>query len=116
MRLRRTRIPFFSASNEDGTQLFFVGGDQSLDLKAVKMDGDDWLKDDMIIGVLYEITYRTRKKFDKFQLTDYYHELGEETGAQPLLRYEPLSPKLYISGGQYKIKKPVFGVSPGIEN
>lgn len=107
----------FLAANEDGTQLYFKGGDQSFPLDRCKMgEGSKWYRDDMIIGVIYEVTYRTRKKFDKFKLTDYYHELGEETGVQPMLRYDPLSPHLYISGGQYKIKMPMVGMSPGIEN
>ena len=105
----------FLCANEDGTQLYFRGGDQSLDLDRLKFKGD-WVKDDMVIGVIYEVTYRTRKKFDKFKLTDYYHELGEETGDQPFLRYERLSPHLYISGGKYKIKMPLIGMSAGIEN
>jgi hypothetical protein len=105
----------FLAANEEGTQLYFRGGDQSLDLDRLKFTGD-WVKDDMIIGVLYEITYRTRKKFDKFELTDYFHHLGEETGDQPMLRYDPLSPHLYVTGGKYKIKMPLIGMSPGIEN
>jgi hypothetical protein len=105
----------FLAANEDGTQLYFVGGDQSLDLDALKFTGD-WVKDSMVIGVIYELTYRTRKKFDKFELTDYYHALGEETGDQPMLVYDSLSPHCFISGGKYKIKVPLIGMSPGIEN
>jgi len=105
----------FVATNEQGTQLYFVGGDQSLDLKRLEFP-DELVKDDMIIGTLYELTYRTRKKFDKFKLTDYYHGLGEDTGEQPLLRYDPLSPHQYVSGGAYKIEQPLIGMSPGIEN
>lgn len=107
----------FLAANEDGTQLYFVGGDQSFPLDRCKMgENTDWYRDDMIVGVLYEVTYRTKKKFDKFKLTDYFHHLGEETGDQPMLRYDPLSPHLYVSGGKYKIKMPLIGMSPGIEN
>ena len=107
----------FLSANEDGTQIYFKGGDQSLPLDRFKMgESTDWYRDDMIIGVLYEITYRTKKKFDKFKLTDYFHHLGEETGDQPMLRYDPLSPHQYVSGGKYKIKMPLIGMSPGIEN
>ena len=104
----------YLATNEEGTQLYIVGGDQSLDLSALKMA--DFERDDMVVGQLLELTYRTKKKFDAFKLVDYYHELGEETGDIPLLRYEPRSEHLYISGGKYKIKKPMIGMSPGIEN
>ena len=105
----------FLAANEQGTQLYFVGGDQSLDLDKLKFTGD-FVKDSMVIGVIYEVTYRTKKEFDKFELTDYYHELGEETGDQPMLVYDSLSPHCAISGGRYKINMPLLGVSPGIEN
>ncbi len=105
----------FLASNKSGTQIYFVGGDQSLDLDKLKFTGD-WVKPSMVIGVMYELTYRTRKKFDKFELTDYYHALGEETGDQPMLMYDSLSPHCAVSGGKYKIKVPLIGMSPGIEN
>ena len=104
----------YLATNEEGTQLYIVGGDQSLDLSALKMA--DFERDDMVVGQLLELTYRTKKKFDAFKLVDYYHELGEETGDLPLLRYEPRSEHLYISGGKYQIKMPLVGMSPGIEN
>ena len=88
----------YLATNEEGTQLYIVGGDQSLDLSALKMA--DFERDDMVVGQLLELTYRTKKKFDAFKLVDYYHELGEETGDLPLLRYEPRSEHLYISAGK----------------
>jgi hypothetical protein len=91
-------------SSEDGRQLYIEGGDQELDLGALKMSGDKWLKDSMVIGVLYELTYQTEKGFHKFKLTEYYHKLGEETGVQPTLIYDPNNQSLTISGGQYQIK------------
>lgn len=92
------------ASSEDGTTLYIEGGDQSLDLKSIKMDGDKWIKDSMVIGVIREMTYRTEKSFDKFESTDYFHKLGEETGVQPLLIYRPRDEKMEIMGGQYLVK------------
>ena len=91
-------------SNEKGTQLYIVGGDQSLDLEKLGFTGDKGDKDLITIGIAYEITYRTEKGFDKFRLTDYYHELGEETGFQPSLVYDVMNEFLLISGGEYKIK------------
>lgn len=102
--------------NEEGTQLYFMGGDQSLDLKALHMSGEKWERDSMLIGVLCMVTYRTEKKFDKFQLTDYYHKLGEDTGVEPVLIYDCMNQKLSVSGGQYHINQPLIGMSPGIEN
>lgn len=94
----------FLAANEAGTQLYIVGGDQSVDISAMGMGGNKWQKEHMVLGVCYEVTYRTRKGFDSFQLTDYYHELGEETGVQPMLMYDTVNQKLSIAGGQYEIR------------
>jgi hypothetical protein len=120
--------PYLSCS-EDGRQLYIEGGDQKIDLAAIKMDGPRWVKDRMVIGVFAEprgarkhnITYRTRKDFDKFEEIDYQHELGEPSKelrkpAAPFLEYDPRSEKMYISGGQYVITKSFIGTSPGIEN
>lgn len=103
------------ASNENGDQLYIEGGDQSLDLAAIHMDGK-WVHDSIVIGDILEITYRTQKDFDKFETIDYFHKLGEVTGKMPQLRYDNLNQKLYIDGGQYFIKKPMIGTSPGLEN
>jgi len=92
------------AANESGDQLYFVGGDQSLDLKAMAFTGDKANKTLVAIGTAYELTYRTEKGFDKFKLTDYYHEIGEETGFQPILTYDSLNRTLSIVGGEYKVK------------
>jgi hypothetical protein len=91
-------------SSEDGKQLYIEGGDQEIDLKALKMDGEKWVKDSMTIGVLYELTYRTKKGFHKFKTIDYFHKLGEESGVQPYLLYDPRNALLSISGGQYHTK------------
>lgn len=104
------------ASNEEGTALYIVGGDQSLDLASVKMDKEDYLKDSMVIGDCYFVSYFTEKDFDKFQPTIYEHELGEETGELPVLRYDRLNERIYIDGGAYVIKKPLMRTSDGIEN
>lgn len=91
-------------SNELGDQLYFVGGDQSLPLSDLGMgEGTKWFRDSIIIGVLSELTYRTEKGFDKFQLTEYYHALGEETGEQPMLVYDTMNSRISVAGGQYKI-------------
>lgn len=104
------------ASSEDGRQLYFEGGNQSVDLKPLEMDGKEWAKDLMVLGVLVQVTYETKKKFDKFKLTDYYHDLGEETGEQPMMLFDTLNERCSVAGGQYKIKVPLVGMSPGIEN
>jgi hypothetical protein len=108
------------ASNEDGTQMYFVGGDQSLPLDKIHMDGDDYKKDSMVIGEVYFLSYFTEKDFDDFEPIIYEHELGidEDTKKKlpcPALRYDCLNEKIYLDGGAYVIKKPMFETSRGIE-
>jgi hypothetical protein len=90
-------------SNPEGTQLYFDRGDQELDLKKLGFR-DAQIKEDMVIGTLYELTYSTRKKFNKFNLVDYFHELGEETGEMPVLMYRPKSKRMGVAGGAYIVK------------
>ena len=111
------------ASNEEGSQLFVVAGKQSVNLKPLKMDGD-WRKESMVLGWIWVLTYNTEKDFDKFESIDYYHKLSEEERGSvekrrktlPVLRYDTVNEKLHIDGGKYRIKKPLIGTSPGIEN
>lgn len=109
---KRKKLPFATdcaeqimlCSSPDGQQLYFIGGDQTIDLGALDMDGREWVKDSMVLGVLEMVTYRTEKGFDHFKLTDYYHELGEESGMQPLLIYDNINGLLSVAGGQYEVR------------
>src|SRR5579883_562188 len=126
-------------SNEDGTQLFLVGGDQSLDLDKLKIDNETG-KESVVIGEAWLIGYHTEKDFDEFKPIDYIHGFGHEkdhaklpknadlwndaeppkeesfgVGNYPTLRYDGRNQKLYLDGGIYKIEKPMFETSPGIE-
>lgn len=119
------------------TQLYIEGGCQHVDLAELEMDGDEWLKERMILGTFappgdrpggkpekWNLSYLTQKSFDKFEDIEYQHDLGEPDEDEPkshrreppTLEYDPRNELLYIVGGQYKIKLPMFGVSPGIEN
>lgn len=91
-------------SSPDGNQLYIMGGDQELDLDELEMDGPEWVKDLMVIGILTQVTYETQKSFHQFQLIDYWHDLGEESGVQPLLVYDTLNNRLSVVGGQYEVK------------
>lgn len=90
-------------SSEDRRQLYFVGGNQAIDVDALGF-GDSDIKDLMVIGVLTQVEYCTKKKFHKFKPVDYYHELGEETGQQPILLYDPISQLMKVAGGAYEVK------------
>jgi hypothetical protein len=128
--IRFEKEPYL-ASSEDGRQLYIEAGDQELDLAALKMDGEEWVRDRMVIGQFsppepgaterngkryWNLSYQTQKKFDDFELVDYQHDLGEESGVRPFLEYEPRNQHLYIAGGQYRIEQPLLEMSPGIEN
>lgn len=124
----------FLASSEDGKQLYIEGGDQELDLKALQLDGEEWERDRMMIGQFappedgatekngkryWNLMYRTTKDWPDQpdgEDVDYCHDLGEESDVRPFLEYDFINKHLIISGGQYEIKQPLFGMSPGIEN
>jgi hypothetical protein len=91
------------ASDADGRQLYFLGGDQELDLKALGLTAAE-VKDNTLIGVLCQVTYRTRKGFHKFKLVEYYHDLGEETGDKPVLLYSPQNKTMSVAGGAYQVR------------
>jgi hypothetical protein len=97
--------PYLAAS-EDGRQLYVEGGDQEVSLRDLKMDSPKFIKDSMVLGVLTSLVYQARKKFDNFELSDYVHKLGEESGYQPLLLYSPRSKLLSITGGVYRAESP----------
>jgi hypothetical protein len=113
------------SATEDGSQLECVGGDQQLDPKSFTgnfgMVPIDFARDNVFLGTITEITYRTRKTFEKDgkEEIDFYHALGSEgsRGIYPVLIYHPRNPSLEIAGGRYYIGKAessLGGVSPGI--
>jgi hypothetical protein len=91
-------------SSEDGKQLYLRGGDQSIDLDAIHMSGEEWLRDSMLLGTILKLTYRTAKKFDNLKVLDYEHKLGEESGVKPELIYDVLNNQLSVAGGQYDVR------------
>ncbi len=91
------------ASSPDGKQLFLIGGEQTVDVKAFGLTNKD-VRDHMVLGTLTELTYQTEKGFDKFKKIQYFHKLGEETGVCPILLYNPQNESLSIAGGQYEVR------------
>lgn len=87
----------------DGGQLYFVGGDQAIDLK--KLNLDKYLpKDHVTIGPVVKIAYFTSKVFHNFEPSTYEHEFGEEGGILPLLHYDVRNRLLYLTGGSYTVQ------------
>ena len=112
----------YVAFNEAGNQLYFRGGDQNIPKRLLEQYGfkaDDF-REHMIIGAVLELTYRTKKKFEKDgkEHVDFYHELGREHsgGVVPMLVYKPRDPSMALYGGRYKVlpKRGDIGASPGI--
>lgn len=130
------------SSNEAGTQLFINGGDQSLDLKALKIEGHEADKENVVVGECWLLAYRTAKDFKDGDIeeADYVHGLGDEkahprvsrggdlwddakppeklfgTGDLPTVIYKRLDKRIELAGGIYHIEKPWFETSPGIED
>lgn len=85
----------------DGDNIYFVGGDQEIDLAALDMASH---KDDVDLGPCVYICYHTVKGFHDFVPTDYYHQFGEENGVVPRLNYNRLNKRLYLVSGDYRVK------------
>jgi len=68
------------------------------------------------VGDVVKLYYETEKDFDKFEVIQYHHEVGEESGVLPILAYDRLNKRMLFVGGDYHIEKPMFETSPGIEN
>lgn len=91
-------------SNEEGTHLYFRGGNQEVSLKALGFTGHLATKDLVDLGIMHEITYQTKKGFDNFKRIDYYHQLGEVSkDTQPTLLYDTLNHELQTAGGSYVV-------------
>jgi hypothetical protein len=107
---------------ERGTQAYFIGGDQEIPRAMLEKKGfgDDDFREHMTIGVVTQVTYRTRKIFERKgeDLVDFYHVLGKEhsKGALPTLVYKPRDPSIEWFGGRYKIlpEREDIKASPGI--
>jgi hypothetical protein len=108
--------------NEDGNQIYFRGGDQEIPKSLLQKWGfkEDDFREHMIIGAVIELTYRTKKKFEKDgkDLVDFYHGLGKEHshGVLPMLVYTPRDEKMALYGGRYKVlpRRADIKASPGI--
>jgi hypothetical protein len=94
------------ASSENGKQLYVVGGDQSLDLSALGIKGEEAQKDLVVVGEVHHLVYVTAKqhlgKADK-ESGPYQHKLGEESGVMPILLYDRLNKLVGFAGGNYFI-------------
>lgn len=96
------RMPDLTSS-KDRNQLYATGGDQELDLDGLGFTEPEQRKALMVIGIAKQVTYFTQKGFDNFEPTDYFHDLGEETGKRPTLIYDALNKTILFAGGEYRV-------------
>jgi hypothetical protein len=90
------------ATTGDGGQLYFVGGDQEIDLRG---GGFTLPKDHVWLGTCVSIAYHTSKDFHNFKPSDYGHKFGDEGGLKPEGGYDVHSKRLYLIGGDYRVKR-----------
>jgi hypothetical protein len=86
----------------DGSNIYFVGGDQSVDLAALGIASD---KDIVELGPCNYIEYLTVKGFHDFEPIRYHHEFGEEDKILPTLAYDQLNQTLFLESGNYRVKR-----------
>ena len=91
------------ACSPNGGQLYFVKGDQNVDLEVLGL-GDTLPKDQIDLGECRRIEYETQKGFHDFLDVDYWHNFGEEDGRFPTLHFDVLNRALYLSGGAYQVR------------
>jgi hypothetical protein len=100
-----TADPPLLCSSSDGKQLLLRGGDMSIDLAAIKMNGDEWVKDVMVLGDVLSVTYHTAKTMDNGKVLSYEHKFTDPEGtkggdrAYPVLTYDTLNNRLEFAGG-----------------
>lgn len=98
-----TRLAAFP---ENG-QLYLKGGDQSIDLNEFPLSDNEKTKDYVVLGVVDSIAYYTAKHHldarDR-QGGTYEHHFGEDGGEQPLLIYDQVNRRLWLTGGSYRVE------------
>ncbi len=95
--------PVLVTANEKRNQMFFDGGDQSVDLKVFSVPPEP--HETVVLGEVSDAWYFTTKKhLGKDGGTAIYkHKLGEEGGELPTLIYHTLEKRLSLAGGSYTI-------------
>ncbi len=93
------------ASDPSGRQLYFLGGNQDI-RSLLKQLSPDAHKDYVRLGAWYRVEYVGRKKFDSFELIQYYHDFGEVSGVRPTLCFDQINCRLFAVGGKYRVEAP----------
>jgi hypothetical protein len=100
------------ARNVEGTQLYFIGGNQKVTRGELTHTGADNSKELIDLGEAMTIAYRAKRERVNGISTTYEHPFGEITGVRPRLMYDTRGPqpRLYLAGGEYRV------TDAGIEN
>ena len=93
------------ASSPNGEQLYFLGGNQDISA-SLKSFGADEAKDLIDLGELKQIVYEAAKWQTDFTSQEWKHDLGEESGVRPRGFFDQLKRRIFIAGGNYKVKRP----------
>jgi hypothetical protein len=94
------------AANAKGTQLYFIGGNQTLTGEVLRTFGSDTSKELVELGQAATVVYRAKKSITDFKSTNWEHSFGEESGMRPILAYDARTRRLLLVGGEYKIEAP----------
>lgn len=97
-----TRKGIDACSAPTGEQIYFLRGDQKLNLAGLQLDRK---KDYLILGPCTRIEYYTSKDFHNFEPKIYWHPFGEVTGERPMLCYDNLNGLLFLVGGAYHVRR-----------
>lgn len=94
------------AANPQGSQIYFVGGNQKISKGELTQLNADNSKDLLDLGECMTIAYRARKAHVNGIASDYEHHFGDETGRRPRLMYDKRAkePRLFLAGGEYIAK------------
>ncbi|MGH7246818.1 MAG: hypothetical protein ACREH9_01815, partial [Pseudomonadota bacterium] len=95
------------ASAPGGTQLYLIGGKQTLDDACLSKFTDDTSKDLFDLGEAHEVQY-IAKKAPNFDTVKYYHKFGEESKSSEMPRafYDALRKQIFLAGGEYHVDAP----------
>jgi hypothetical protein len=101
---KKTRL----ASSPDGRSLYVRGGDQRITNLAAIVGRGAAAKDFVLVGFVRDLVYETERAANDFERKQYIHELGEESGVQPLLVLDTINNAQVIVGGEYTTKDWIY--------
>ena len=89
-----------AALNPSGTQLYFIGGNQELNLKALGIESD---KDLVVVGPIHAFSFFASKPEGEPGVGRYV--FGKEGQKRPTLLFDRLNSKMKVTGGAYTITR-----------